>query len=218
MSDCCLTPNEQYEELGISKNSGKPYKNTNFDKEDILANHKSFMSSLNIPINEENCELSTLYWIPKFQKNQYLDRYIPGSSTCPTKELSITMTNIVHAVKGGLLLYCAKIYSRGNINQKHRIDDVMVSVLASSAIDRGFEPRSGQTKDYTIGMCCFSAKYTALRRKSKLVGSESEKFEDTKGAIRNRISKKNRQHNGEKKKYKRTNNDRQNIHIKLKIV
>jgi hypothetical protein len=33
---------------------------TNFDKEDILANHKSFMSSLNIPINEENCELSTL--------------------------------------------------------------------------------------------------------------------------------------------------------------
>jgi hypothetical protein len=58
VSDCCLTPNEQYEEL-ISKNSGKPYKNTNFDKEDILANHKSFVSSLNIPINEENCELST---------------------------------------------------------------------------------------------------------------------------------------------------------------
>jgi hypothetical protein len=41
VSDYCLTPNEQYEELDISKNSGKPYKNTNFDKEDILANHKS---------------------------------------------------------------------------------------------------------------------------------------------------------------------------------
>jgi hypothetical protein len=64
------------EQVDISKNFGKSYKNTNFDKEDILANHKSFMSSLNIPINEENCELSTLYWIPKFQKNQYLDRYI----------------------------------------------------------------------------------------------------------------------------------------------
>ena len=25
---------------------------------------------------------------------------------------------------------------------------VMVSVLSSSAVDRGFEPRSGQTKDY----------------------------------------------------------------------
>ena len=72
----CLTPNEQYEELVISKNSGKPYKNTNFDKENILANYKSFMSSLNIPINEENYELSTLYWTPKSQKNQYVDRYI----------------------------------------------------------------------------------------------------------------------------------------------
>jgi hypothetical protein len=108
VSDCYLTPNEQYEELSISKNCGNPYKNTNFDKDDILANHKSFMSSLNIPINEENCELSTLYWIPKFKKNQYLDRYIRGSSTCSTKELSITMTKIVHAVKGGLLSYCDK--------------------------------------------------------------------------------------------------------------
>ena len=44
-----------------------------------------------------------------------------------------------------------------------------------------------------------------------------EKFEDTKGVIRIRISKKNRQHNVQKKKYKRTNNDQQNIHIKLKI-
>ena len=43
----------------------------------------------------------------------------------------------------------------------------MVSVLASSAVDRGFEPRSGQTKDYKIGICCFSARYAALRRKSK---------------------------------------------------
>jgi hypothetical protein len=30
-------------------------------------------------------------------------------------------------------------------------------------------------------------------------------------------SKKNRQHSGQKKKYKKTNNDLQNIHIKLKI-
>ena len=43
----------------------------------------------------------------------------------------------------------------------------MVSLLASSAIDRGFEPWSGQTKDYQIGFCCFSAKHAALRRKRK---------------------------------------------------
>ena len=44
-----------------------------------------------------------------------------------------------------------------------------------------------------------------------------EEFEDTKWVIIIRISKKNRQHNCQKKKYKRTNNDLQNIHIELKI-
>ena len=43
----------------------------------------------------------------------------------------------------------------------------MVNVLASSAVDGGFEPRSSQTKDYKIGICCFSAKHAVLRRKSK---------------------------------------------------
>ena len=45
-----------------------------------------------------------------------------------------------------------------------------------------------------------------------------EGFEDTKRLIRIHISKKNRQHDGQKKKYKRTNNYLQNIHIKLKIA
>ena len=43
----------------------------------------------------------------------------------------------------------------------------MVSMLTSSVVDRGFKPRSGQTKDYAIGICCFSAKHTVLMRKSK---------------------------------------------------
>jgi hypothetical protein len=43
----------------------------------------------------------------------------------------------------------------------------MVSVLASIAVDRGFEPRSDQAKDYKIGISCFSAKYAALRSMSK---------------------------------------------------
>ena len=34
-------------------------------------------------------------------------------------------------------------------------------------VDCGFEPRSHQTKDYEIGICCFSTKHVALRRKSK---------------------------------------------------
>ena len=42
-----------------------------------------------------------------------------------------------------------------------------VSELALSAIDRGSEPRSGQTKDYKNGLCCFSAKHAALTREKK---------------------------------------------------
>ena len=43
----------------------------------------------------------------------------------------------------------------------------MVSMLAMNAVDRGFESRSGQTKNYKIGACFFSAKHAALRRKRK---------------------------------------------------
>jgi hypothetical protein len=43
----------------------------------------------------------------------------------------------------------------------------MVIVLVGSAVDRGFKPRSGQTKHYKIGICCFSNKHAALRRKGK---------------------------------------------------
>ena len=38
-----------------------------------------------------------------------------------------------------------------------------------------------------------------------------EEFEDTTGVIRTRKAKKHRKHNGQEKKYKRTNNDLQNI-------
>ena len=43
----------------------------------------------------------------------------------------------------------------------------MVSMLVSSAVDHRFEPQSGQTKDYEIGICCFSAKHAALREREK---------------------------------------------------
>jgi hypothetical protein len=35
----------------------------------------------------------------------------------------------------------------------------MVSVLTSGVVERGFEQRSGQTKDFKIGICCFSTKH-----------------------------------------------------------
>jgi hypothetical protein len=55
----------------------------------------------------------------------------------------------------------------------------MVSVLVLSVVDRGFEPRSGQTKDNKIGICCFSTKHAALRSKSKdwLARNQNNVFE-----------------------------------------
>ena len=44
---------------------------------------------------------------------------------------------------------------------------VLVTRLASSTVDQGFESRAVQIKDYKIGICCFPSKHVALRSKSK---------------------------------------------------
>ena len=52
---------------GINSNTSSniTYKPTSFDKDEILANHRSFMTSLNIPSGKESEDLPYLYWIPK---------------------------------------------------------------------------------------------------------------------------------------------------------
>ena len=47
------------------------------------------------------------------------------------------------------------------------ISGVMVGVLISKAIDCDIDPLSCQTKDYKIGIYCFSAKRTTLRSQTK---------------------------------------------------
>jgi len=49
----------------------------------------------------------------------------------------------------------------------NHIGGVMVSLIVSRAVDLGFEQMSGQTKDYNIGICCFSADHVELRSKNK---------------------------------------------------
>ena len=105
-------------ELGINSNtsSNTTYKPTTFDKDEILANHRSFMTSLNIPSGKESEDLPYLYWIPKLHMTPYKERYIAGSSTCSTKELSIHLTKILSAVEEGQSKYCETVYSRSGIN------------------------------------------------------------------------------------------------------
>ena len=47
------------------------------------------------------------------------------------------------------------------------ISGVMLSMFTLSAVDRGFEAWTGQTKNYETGICCFSPKRAALKSKSK---------------------------------------------------
>ena len=68
---------------------------------------------------------------------------------------------------GELYLIQPLCLSVSYLKGRNSIGGVMVSVLASGAVDRGFELRSDQTKDYKIGIYCYSAKHAALRRKSK---------------------------------------------------
>ena len=66
-----------------------------------------------------------------------------------------------------------------------------------------------RTRDHYVPLLIIG--FTTAKQTSK------EEFEDTKGIIRICKSQKDRQHNGHMKKNKRTNNNLQNIHIKLKI-
>ena len=76
------------------------------------------------------------------------------------------------------LSFQTKIYLIGIVGFVHYffncIGGVMISVLASSAVDRGFQFRLGQTKDYKIDICCFSTKHAALRSKSKAWLAENQ--------------------------------------------
>ena len=60
-------------ELGINNNTSDntTYKPTSFDKDEILANQRSFMTSLIIPSGKESEDLPYLYWIPKLHKTPY---------------------------------------------------------------------------------------------------------------------------------------------------
>jgi len=49
----------------------------------------------------------------------------------------------------------------------NHIGGVIVNVLASSAVDHGLKPLSGQTKDYKINICCFFDRNAAIRSNNK---------------------------------------------------
>ena len=60
-----------------------------------------------------------------------------------------------------------KTKETNTLSKKKIKNDVKVGVFTSREVGRGFEPRSDQTKDYKIDICCFSVKYAASKSKRK---------------------------------------------------
>jgi hypothetical protein len=89
------------------------------------------------------------------------------SQTSILSEMMRSCKCFPHVSKMPALIYNLGMIESNLVLPTHRIGSIMVSMLASSVVDRGFEPRSTQTKDYNIGICWFSAKHAALRRKNK---------------------------------------------------
>ena len=62
--------------------------------------------------------------------------------------------------------YATHLYD-ANVEQdsSNCIGGIVFSVLASSAVECGFELWLGQSKDYKIGICCLFTEHAALKRK-----------------------------------------------------
>jgi hypothetical protein len=75
-------------------------------------------------------------------KQQFMDRH-----ATPLGHISLIKNLTVFTISPKC---CVLSVEATHTNFIKRIIGVMVSVLASSVVDRGFEPRSGQTNDYKI--------------------------------------------------------------------
>ena len=78
------------------------YTSCQMSSEDIVNTHDTFMKSLGIELSDDDKRLPYLYWTPKLHKSPVKHRFIVGSSTCTTKQLSSLLTKILTVIKTGL--------------------------------------------------------------------------------------------------------------------
>ena len=77
--------NTLIQELG----STKTYERTSSDEKYVVNSHCCHTTAkFAVGIKENQEQLSTLYWLPKFHKRSHKSRFIANSSSCTTIELS----------------------------------------------------------------------------------------------------------------------------------
>ena len=84
--------------------------------ETIVKSHNQFITLVGLEMSEEDQNLSYLYWTHRLHKSPYKHRFIPGSSTCTTKDLSCLLTKVLSTIKDALVRYCNTKTSRNGVN------------------------------------------------------------------------------------------------------
>ena len=91
-----------------NNSSDKTYTATTLSKEEVVDNHISVLSYFCLSTNDDDCDLPSLYWIPKLHNNPYKQRYIVY--------LSKLLTSILKTVNRGLQSSYDTCYSSTDIN------------------------------------------------------------------------------------------------------
>jgi hypothetical protein len=109
-------------QLSIAQCSGYPtYLNTNYGREENLADHKSFISSLNILLSKENDDISCLYWITKFHNNLNRGNNITGAYSFSRQQF--------HCCQRRNVMILEKVYSRSSLTFKSNVDTGTLDLL-----------------------------------------------------------------------------------------
>jgi len=120
-------------------------------------------------------KLVDTFCVIHFMRYKYV-RYSYLKINATKLKMSITLTTIYCDIRCVLKKKPSFLFIRNTMFLLYYVSNRIGSVIASSAVDRGFDSRSVQTNGYNIGICSFSAKYAALigEREQRLAGSSTK--------------------------------------------
>ena len=72
--------------------------------------------TFSVCVGERQGRLPAMYWLPKLHKRPCKARFVAGSGSCTTTELSKLLTSCLTAVKNHVMGYCEKVCERSGKN------------------------------------------------------------------------------------------------------
>ena len=81
-------------EVGIMGLPSETYKLSTSDSKQIVENNIKICENFGLEVNEKARKLPMMYWMPKLHKNPIGARFIIASSSCSTKPLSKSISNV----------------------------------------------------------------------------------------------------------------------------